>query len=137
MRLALQHDLRTLEPIIGWGLAAGCFGLLGAAAFFPFGTLPKLCAFLLLTDLPCLTCGMTRSWVALVHGDVFGAIAWNPLGTALCLTALAGGVYAAARQLGAPALRVSTSALERRFIRFGIVLAVALNWGFVFSAGRV
>lgn len=115
----------------------GVVSLLLAAAFFPFGAMPPLCAFLLLTDLPCLTCGMTRSWVALVHGDLEGALLWNPAGAALCVSALVGALYILARQFGAPALRLESTLGERRGLRFGLVLAVALNWAYVAQAGKV
>jgi hypothetical protein len=115
----------------------GSLGLLSAAAFFPFSALPKWCAFLLLTDLPCLTCGMTRSWVFLVRGDVLEALAWNPAGAVLCVITAVGAVYAAARQVGAPAVRVESTLFERRVVRFGLVFVVALNWLYVASAGRI
>lgn len=137
MRLLLQSGARVIDPIVGWGLSVGSVGLIGAAAFFPFSSLPKWCAFLLLTDLPCLTCGMTRSWVSLVHGDVLQALAWNPAGALLCVITAFGAIYAGARQLGAPALRVDSTRLERRLVRFGVVFAMALNWLYVASSGRV
>lgn len=137
MRLTIRRDLRPLDPFLGWSLVVGVVGLLLAAAFFPFGAMPPLCAFLLLTDLPCLTCGMTRSWVALVHGDLGGALLWNPAGAALCVGALLGALYILVRQLGAPGLRLESTLGERRGLRFGLMLAVALNWAYVVQAGKV
>jgi len=137
MRLTLAPQTRRLEPIIGWGLAVSSLGLIGAALWFPFSALPKLCAFLLLTDLPCLTCGMTRSWVALTHGDLAQALAWNPAGALLCVLTLAGALYAGARQLGAPAVRVQSTPRERRFARVALVVFVVANWSYVALAGRV
>lgn len=63
---------------------------------------PGLCPFAHLTGLPCPGCGLTRSWVALGHGDVVGAFGLNWFGplfltvavvvTGVALwTALAGG----------------------------------------------
>jgi hypothetical protein len=137
MRITIDSSARPLEPLVGWGLACGSLGLLGAAAVFPFSTLPKLCAFLLLTDLPCLTCGMTRSWVALVHGDVAQALAWNPLGALLCVLTALGSVYAIARQLGAPALQLEWSRGERRGALVALIFVTAVNWTFVALSGRV
>jgi hypothetical protein len=41
---------------------------------------PVLCPFRRLTGLPCPGCGMTRSFVALAHGDVGASFSFHPLG---------------------------------------------------------
>lgn len=41
---------------------------------------PLLCPFRLLTGLPCPGCGMTRSVVALAHGDLHASLFYHPLG---------------------------------------------------------
>jgi hypothetical protein len=41
---------------------------------------PLLCPFRLLTGLPCPGCGMTRSVVALAHGDLQSSLFYHPLG---------------------------------------------------------
>ncbi len=56
--------------------AAGQVQFLGA----PWGS---PCPFMDLTGVPCPYCGMTRSWIALVRGDVMGSLRYNPGGTAL------------------------------------------------------
>lgn len=38
------------------------------------------CLFKYATDLPCPSCGTTRSVLHLLHGDLSGALYWNPLG---------------------------------------------------------
>lgn len=49
------------------------------------------CPFLELTGLPCLFCGMTRSWMAMGGLDMGEALRFHPLGPALfALTAMAG-----------------------------------------------
>src|SRR3954465_15376423 len=40
---------------------------------------PVLCPFRRLTGLPCPGCGMSRSFVALAHGDISDAFAYNRL----------------------------------------------------------
>ena len=48
---------------------------------------PVVCPFRLLTGLPCPGCGLTRSWVHLMHGQVGAAMTANPFGVvALLLT---------------------------------------------------
>jgi uncharacterized protein DUF2752 len=41
---------------------------------------PPLCPFRLLTGLPCPGCGLTRSLVSLLHGDLSAAVFFHPLG---------------------------------------------------------
>lgn len=133
----MERDARPLEPFVGWSFVLMAAGLLLAARSFPWGRLPPFCVFNIATDLPCLTCGMTRSWVALTHGDLAEALAWNPGGALLCVLTLLGGAYAAARQLGAPALRWESSRRERALFRVALVLGIAVNWSFVALSGRV
>ncbi|MGU3293673.1 DUF2752 domain-containing protein [Williamsia sp. M5A3_1d] len=41
---------------------------------------PVLCPFRMVTGLPCPGCGLTRSWIALGHGDVGTAFSYNAFG---------------------------------------------------------
>lgn len=68
-----------------------------AACVIPAGRLdggPVLCPFRRLTGLPCPTCGLTRSWSALMHGQFGDSVAFHPLGpvTLLGAAALAAGL---------------------------------------------
>ena len=42
--------------------------------------IPGVCLFKRITDIPCPSCGSTRSVLSLLHGDFAAAIYWNPLG---------------------------------------------------------
>lgn len=53
---------------------------LAVARFVPFERLPSPCVFFHLTGLPCPTCGMTRSVIALTHLNLSRAVQMNPLG---------------------------------------------------------
>ena len=46
---------------------------------------PVLCPFRALTGLPCPGCGLTRSWVYLMHGDIGSSLASNWFGPVLIL----------------------------------------------------
>lgn len=74
-----------LAPVAATGLVA--------AALTPADALaggPTLCPFRLLTGLPCPLCGLTRSWVATMHGDLLTALQLNPFGPpAVALAAVA------------------------------------------------
>lgn len=64
-----------------------------------WAALPDLCLFHRCFGLPCPTCGLTRSWSALLHGQVAAAFRYHLLGP----LALAGTVgWAALRLPGAP-----------------------------------
>ncbi len=66
-------------------------GALGAAALISPETVddgPVLCPFRLVTGLPCPGCGLTRSWVHLLHGQVGDATAANPFGIVALLVAV-------------------------------------------------
>jgi hypothetical protein len=43
---------------------------------------PRLCLISRVIGRPCPACGLTRSWVAIAHGDLSRATAWNRLGPA-------------------------------------------------------
>ncbi|MHB0999537.1 MAG: DUF2752 domain-containing protein [Armatimonadota bacterium] len=51
-----------------------------AARFIPFDHLPSTCLLVHATGYPCPTCGMTRSVMAIVLGDMHRAMIMNPLG---------------------------------------------------------
>jgi hypothetical protein len=46
---------------------------------------PSLCPFKVITGLPCPGCGLTRSVVALLHGELMTSVYFHPLGTPLVL----------------------------------------------------
>lgn len=67
-------------------------GGIAIATLLPAGGIedgPVLCPFRALTGLPCPGCGLTRSWVYLMHGDVAPALASNWFGPVLILAVIA------------------------------------------------
>ncbi|WP_439029605.1 DUF2752 domain-containing protein [Gordonia terrae] len=61
---------------------------LGAATILrPAGVAsgPQVCPFAAMTGLPCPGCGLTRSWVAFMHGDVGAAFTFNVFGPLLLI----------------------------------------------------
>lgn len=57
----------------------------------------SLCPFLNLTGIPCPLCGVTRSFGAMLHGQLGRAVGYNRLGPALLLSALAFAGYRLSR----------------------------------------
>jgi len=136
VRLRPDRSIPLPEPFLQIALLGGGVVALLAARFFPFAALPPLCGFKFLTGLPCLTCGMTRSWVHLAHGRLVDAWAMSPLGAVLFVATIVAMAYGFARIAGLPALRVDLGARSRWIVRAAAVLAVLANWGWVVSAGR-
>ena len=60
-------------------LAVSAASIAGAAVWLGLALPWPRCAFLAVTGLPCVTCGATRSMIALLHGNFLGALRWNPL----------------------------------------------------------
>jgi hypothetical protein len=106
--------------------------LIGAALWANPATIedgPLLCPFRRLTGLPCPFCGLTRSWVYLMHGDWVAALKANPfgyvtLGATLGLIAVV--LVAAVRRRRAPSL---TPVIRSRGMR--VLLAVWLAFALV------
>ena len=61
---------------------------------------PVLCPFRALTGLPCPGCGLTRSWVYLMHGDIGSSLASNWFGPVLILAVVVLAVVSARSRLG-------------------------------------
>ncbi|WAC56270.1 DUF2752 domain-containing protein [Gordonia sp. SL306] len=98
---------------------------------------PILCPFLRITGLPCPACGLTRSWVALGHGDVGSAFSFNAFGPLFMLVVAVVTVVAIGSLVtGRPALtqvqRTLTSpvALAVLVVWFGYGIARAVDAGF-------
>ncbi|GEJ57544.1 DUF2752 domain-containing protein [Anaeromyxobacter diazotrophicus] len=115
---------------------AAVFALSFAVArFAPWLVAGLGCPFRALTGVPCATCGMTRAFVRLAHGEVAAAALASPFGALLAAGAWLFAAAAAVRlALGLPWPRVSAGA-ARRLALLG-VLALLANWAFLVVADR-
>jgi hypothetical protein len=87
-------------PLALFGLAVLCTG--AAFLVYPNGTHEELwllglrfggeCGMKVQFGIPCPQCGMTRSWVGIVRGDLLNAFIYNPAGFLLYFWILIGGV---------------------------------------------
>jgi len=113
--------------------------ILLAARFFPFEQFPiGWCPLLTVTGVPCLSCGGTRALMALTRLDLAAAFALNPLIAALGLAGVAYvvhalGVWLLGWRRWRPAM---PSASARRALRIAVVVAIAINWGYLIVVGR-
>jgi hypothetical protein len=128
----LELDHEALWLVVGG--ASLC--LLGVALVTPGIQLPR-CAFKTITGLPCPTCGLTRTIIALSRGDVDRALFLNPLAAIACGVAALYLLYAAAvLALRLPRFRPTVSAIGARRLRIATVAALAANWIWLIATGR-
>jgi hypothetical protein len=128
----LLREERQLAVL--WGVLAASSLLLRPLWLAVAPLLPP-CPFRALTGLPCLSCGTTRAAVAVLHGDVLGALATNPLATMAGVGFIAGGLIAPLWALAAlPLPRIGAPA--PRTLRIGLALALLAGWAWVMLANR-
>jgi hypothetical protein len=125
----LAGDERQLAFV--WGLLA-----VSSLALRPFwlamAPLLPACPFRALTGLPCLSCGTTRTAVALLGGRPLDALATNPLAAAAGIAFIVGGLVApiwAALRLPVPRLAVRPT----RSLRLALVLLLLADWAWLIA----
>ena len=102
---ALEIDHEALWLLVG--SASLC--LLGVALVTPGIQLPR-CVFKTITGLPCPTCGVTRTIIALSRGDVDRAPLPDPLAAIACGSGSLSPLCGRGARLAAAALRPTVSA---------------------------
>jgi hypothetical protein len=117
------------DPELIW-LAVSVAALAAAAGWLALGLPWPKCPFLATTGLPCVTCGATRSAIALLHADFRLALSWNPLAFAALCGVIAFNLYAALVLASRrPRLRiVDWTVTEKNVVRMAAVSLLALNW---------
>jgi Protein of unknown function (DUF2752) len=129
------HQLYLLLLV---GCLAGYAWLLYTAAH-PHNEL-TVCLVKNTTGLPCPSCGSTRAVVALLQGDWYGAIQWNPLGVLIALILLVAPVWIGfdmrsdRTTFHAFALR-SERFFQHRWVAAPAVILLLLNWIWTLSKG--
>jgi len=80
---------------------------------------------------------MTRATAALIHGDLVGALGWNPLATLVLAGIALYVLYAAVVVAGKfPRLRwILLTRSESRWIRITVILLIAANWAYLIWRG--
>jgi hypothetical protein len=110
--------------------------LLGVALATPGIQLPR-CGLKTLTGLPCPTCGVTRTIIALSRGDLSHALFMNPLAAIACGAGLLYLLYAGAvLALALPRLRPAVTSTDARRLRLVAWSALAVNWIWLIATGR-
>jgi hypothetical protein len=130
----MQFSVRRLSPgeldhELIW-LSASVLSLGFAAIWLTLGLPWPHCVFHELTNLPCVTCGMTRCGIQFFHLHFLAALQWNPFVFAVLCGVIAFDVYALATVVArTPRLRVHLSTYRAKtFLRVSVISALALNW---------
>jgi hypothetical protein len=131
MRLCLGPDAPPAQPAAA--LASLSAMALVMARFWPFERLPLWsCPLRRTLGLPCPSCGMTRAFVRVTHGDLAGALEVSPLGTMLSLASVLLVAYIAVRlTVLRRGLQLETSPRERQRLAAALLLAVLANWSYL------
>jgi len=101
------------------------------------GVLFTACPFKAVTGYPCASCGATRSFMALLKGDLVTSFAMNPLFAAIYVAAGAFTLYGlVVVAFGLPRLRLTVSARRLRLaLAICVPAAVCANWIYLIWAG--
>jgi hypothetical protein len=89
-----------------------------------------VCGFLLNTNMPCATCGMTTAFTYAAHGQLFSAFVAQPAGTVLCLMAAVLAILSGWSLVSGMSLRPIGQAMARTTFLvplFGLILG---SWGY-------
>ena len=94
---------------------------------------PGVCIFKHVTSIPCPSCGSTRSVLALMNGDISGALFWNPFGIILMTILVASPIWMAYDLASRNSTLLNTYLktelfLKRKWIALPAILLVFMNW---------
>ena len=121
------------------GTIVGCLLVLGAgvaAIWLRLGLPQPICHFREWTGVPCPTCGSSRMVEALLGGDVFEALRWNPLAL-LTLGLLASWAFTSTLRhlFGLPQLHPVLESWERTALRLLAVATPVAGWAYLIWRG--
>lgn len=128
------------EPGVDHELIWGAVGLivLAVARLVP----PALtnwykCPFHAVTGIPCMTCGMTRAFRFVIHGQFAEAFQINPLGAVFCMFTVLFVIYALVMvAFRMPRPRVALESRTARWtLRLGLPGILLINWVYLCCHG--
>jgi hypothetical protein len=124
------------SPIhIVWGVMMIALVMAGAI-FGEYLDLLPACAFKSVTGIPCLTCGGTRSILALSQFDLVSAFLFNPLAVLIAIALI---LFSAAIALGIifrKSVMIKLSRGDAKIARILIAAAIAINWAYLILSSR-
>ncbi len=123
MRIERAHGWPHV-PLWATALVACQVGLVALAHALAHGDV-VFCTFRRLTGYPCPGCGTTRMALAVLRGDLHGAVACNPLAFVACVAVM---LLIGLRIFFSRHIVWITSRAASRYVTAALVAAVAANW---------
>ena len=121
-----KSHIRTAKGLF----AVALFCTLGVLYVVPPDNLPfATCAFHSLTGYSCLTCGMTRSLHAILHGDLIASVKFHAMGPILFLLAILSMIVLSAEALAGKEVLIPWKTGSARKLIFTIMIFWLLYWG--------
>jgi len=93
----------------------------------------SFCMIKRITNIPCPSCGSTRSVSAVFHGDFAGAIYWNPLGLVVLAIMIVLPIWLAAdlilkKDSLLQSYKSTEKILRRKTVAIPLIILVIINW---------
>lgn len=93
------------------------------------------CAMKVRFDVPCLSCGATRGTLRLFHGDIFGALSFQPMMMTIYLGLLIWGFASLWGVFTRKRVVVHLTDREDLIFKFIIIAVPILNWFYLYFMG--
>ena len=93
----------------------------------------SFCMIKRITNIPCPSCGSTRSVSAVLHGDFAGAIYWNPLGLVVLAIMIVLPIWLAAdlilkKDSLLQSYKSTEKILRKKTVAIPLIILVIINW---------
>lgn len=124
-----QTDLSPEHRILKMFLAGGLLLGLAILFFVPPQNIPFTCAFHAITGHSCLTCGMTRSLHAILHGDWIASFRYHLFGPAVFLGMLLGLLVLIADAIQGKHSRIAADGKICRYALGMTAIILLVYWG--------
>lgn len=118
-----------------WGPMALLF-IITAGIFKDFISLLPPCIFHRLTGIPCLTCGATRSLVALSQFDIASSFLLNPILLLFAVGIMAFSLVSLYSLISKKGIAVKLNQGQKKALRIGIIGLFITNWVYLVAAGK-
>jgi hypothetical protein len=129
-------NYRPAEPVhMVWGPMAVLF-IMTAGFFKNFAHNLPVCIFHEITGFPCLSCGGTRSLVALSQFELISSFMFNPLVPLFVFGLIVFSLLFFAGAVTKRSVKINLSQRGKRLIRYSVFSLIALNWIFLIVVGR-
>jgi hypothetical protein len=129
LKLNRPTDLSLEHRILKMLLAGGLFLGLVILFFVPPQNIPFTCLFHAITGHSCLTCGMTRSLHAMIHGDWVASFQYHLFGPAVFMGMLLCLIIFTADAIQGKHSRIATDTKIRRYAIGMTAIVLLAYWG--------